>query len=362
MKKIGIIGGGQLGQMLGQAGASLDLEFQFLDPNPQSPASSEGSVLEFAFDDPAGLASLAQFSDCVTYEFENIPVSAIAALGGGVPVYPPAEALERAQDRLAEKNLFSDLGIPVGEYRAIDSSHDLQDAIREIGLPIVLKTRRLGYDGKGQYVIRDAGDCRAALSALGDKDLIAEQWIPFDRELSVIGVRSVSGEIVIYALSENRHDSGILRVSRAPTHAPATEQLAERYLADLLERLDYVGTLALELFDISGKILANEFAPRVHNSGHWTIEGAATSQFENHLRAILDLPLGNTAMRGYAGMLNLIGEMPAADAIPAMKGIYLHDYGKSPRPGRKLGHITVVDDSSAARDERLDELAEKLKN
>ena len=283
MKTIGVIGAGQLGQMLGFAGQSLDLEFVFLDPADNPPATSAGTVLQFPFDSQEGLAMLASMSDLITYEFENVPVAALDNIAVDTPVYPPAQALEHAQDRLAEKRLFTSIGIPIPAFRTIDSVDDLQQAVAEIGLPIVLKTRRLGYDGKGQQMVRESGDCEQAITALGGTDLIAEQWVPFDRELSVIGARNVRGDICIYPLSENEHENGILNVSRAPADGSGLDVVAQRYLTDLLNRLDYVGTLALELFVADGKLLANEFAPRVHNSGHWTIEGSTTSQFENHL-------------------------------------------------------------------------------
>ncbi|MGI9205247.1 MAG: 5-(carboxyamino)imidazole ribonucleotide synthase [Woeseiaceae bacterium] len=359
-KTVGIIGAGQLGQMLGFAGQSLGLEFIFLDPADSPPAAAAGKVLRYPFDSQEGLAKLSSMSDLITYEFENVPVAALDNIAMDTPVYPPAEALLHAQDRLAEKQLFTSIGIPVPEFLTIDSVADLEQAAVEIGLPIVLKTRRLGYDGKGQQIVRKRGEFEQAVTGLGNKDLIAEQWVPFDREVSVIGSRSVQGEICIYPLSENQHRNGILNVSRAPADGSALDIVAQGYLTDLLNRLNYVGTLALELFEIEGRLLANEFAPRVHNSGHWTIEGAETSQFENHLRAILDMPLGESTMRGCAGMINLIGTMPGV--LPQTEGstCYLHDYGKSPRPGRKLGHITVLADSVSERDDALSKIAEKL--
>jgi len=360
MKTIGVIGAGQLGQMLGFAGQSLGLEFVFLDPADSPPAAAAGTVLRFPFDSREGLAKLAAMSDLITYEFENVPVAALDNITADTPVYPPAEALLHAQDRLAEKQLFTSIDIPVPGFRTIDSVEDLEQAAAGIGLPIVLKTRRLGYDGKGQQIVRKGDDFQQAVANLGGTDLIAEEWVPFDREVSIIGSRSVRGDICIYPLSENEHKNGILNVSRAPADGTGLETVAQRYLTDPLERLDYVGTLALELFVIDGRLLANEFAPRVHNSGHWTIEGAATSQFENHLRAILDMPLGEPDMRGKAGMLNLIGSMPGV--LPEVEGCtsHLHDYGKSPRPGRKLGHITVIADSVAERDAALSKIAENL--
>jgi len=350
MTTVGIIGAGQLGLMLGQAGHKLGLEFVFLDPGTDPPASSVGPVLQYAFDDEIGLARLAEASDIITYEFENVPVDALARIDASIPVFPPALALEKAQDRLAEKTLFQSLDIPVPAFRAVDSADDLRAAASDIGLPVVLKTRRFGYDGKGQFIVRAEADIDRAVEELGGRDLIAEQWVPFDREVSAIGARSRSGEITRYPLTENVHNNGILSQSRAPADDEGLREAACQYLDRLLERLDYVGVLALELFVVDGGLLANEFAPRVHNSGHWTIEGSTTSQFENHLRAILDMPLGDTSMTGHAGMLNLIGRMPADLKPLGSAPWHLHDYGKEERPGRKLAHTTVVTASVAERD------------
>lgn len=362
MTTIGVIGAGQLGQMLGFAGRALGLELIFLDPSDKPPAAEAGEVLKYPFDDADGLGQLADRCDIITYEFENVPVAAASELSQSVPVYPPPLALECAQDRIVEKNLFVELDIPVPGFRAVDSADDLQKATDALGLPVVLKTRRMGYDGKGQSVIRAESEIEEAVAALGGQDLIAEAWVPFDREVSAIGARSVGGEVVTWPLTENVHSNGILSESRAP--AVAENKLtaaATDYLERILERLDYVGVLALELFVCGDQLLANEYAPRVHNSGHWTIEGAECSQFENHVRAILDMPLGSTAMRGYAGMLNLIGEIPSdrrqLDTPPA----HLHDYGKDPRPGRKLGHVTVVAGDEADRETTMEMLAKSLK-
>jgi 5-(carboxyamino)imidazole ribonucleotide synthase len=264
------------------------------------------------------------------------------------------DALRHAQDRLDEKKLFEQLGIPLPGYRAVATRDDMTAAADVLGLPMVIKTRRLGYDGKGQFVVRAASDVDAAWGQLGAQPLIAEQWVPFDYEVSSIGVRNVDGEIRIYALSHNVHEDGILRVSRSPVDAPLLAEKAAEYVRRLLLHLDYVGVLALELFVKDGQLLANEFAPRVHNSGHWTIEGAATSQFENHLRAVMNLPLGSTANRGHAGMINLIGDIP--DRARALGESHLHDYGKTPRPGRKLGHITVLSESAAGRDALVEQI------
>jgi len=354
--RVGIIGAGQLGQMLGFAGRSLGITCRFLDPADAPPAADAGEVIRRPFDDAEALAELAASCDVITYEFENVPVEALLRIADRVPVFPPPEALRSAQDRLDEKRLFDELQIPLPRYRAVDTLDDLRAAVDSIGLPLVLKTRRFGYDGKGQYVLKTGKDIDDAWRKLGGAALIAEEWLDFDYEVSAIGVRSPGGESAIYPLTRNEHAAGILRRSRAPVDAPDLAEKAESYINALLTRLDYVGVLALELFVVGDRLLANEFAPRVHNSGHWTIEGAETSQFENHLRAVTNQPLGPTACRGHAGMLNLIGSIPEAARQLAIPGCQLHDYGKSPREGRKLGHITVVADSAAARDRQLQQL------
>jgi len=359
-KRVGIVGGGQLGQMMGIAASALDVDCVFVDPGDTPPASSAGKVLRCEFDDMEGLTTLAEQTDVITYEFENVPVSALRELqrvSRTKPVvYPPLSALEQAQDRLREKTLFESLHIPVAPYAAVDSAQDAVSACERIGAPLVLKTRRMGYDGKGQRVVRDKGDAAALAEQLGGCGLIAEQWVPFDREVSVIGTRATDGDIVLYPLVENVHRDGILHTSIAPASGSTQETKAQEYLVALLEHLDYVGTLTLELFVAGSEILANEMAPRVHNSGHWTIEGAVTSQFDNHIRAVLGHSLGSADARGYAGMLNLIGQMPAKSTIEAISNAAWHDYGKSARPGRKLGHVTVVADTAVDRDRRLRDL------
>ena len=350
--RIGIIGAGQLGQMLGLAARELDIECLFVDPSTSPPAAVCGKVLQRPFDDPDALSELAESCDVITYEFENVPVDALRQIENRISVYPPVDALRQAQDRLDEKRLFERLAIPLPGYRAVDTLDDLVTASEALGLPLVLKTRRLGYDGKGQFVVRTRSDIDAAWRTLGGQSLIAEQWVPFDYEVSSIGARNVDGDVCFYALTRNVHEDGILRRSLSPLDAPRLEQQATDYVRRMLEHLDYVGVLALELFVHDDALLANEFAPRVHNSGHWTIEGAVTSQFENHLRAVANRPLGSTASLGHAGMLNLIGEIP--DSARALEDAHLHDYGKTPRPGRKLGHVTVVLDTADGRDARVD--------
>ena len=352
--RIGIIGAGQLGQMLGFAARDLDADCCFLDPSIDPPAAVCGEVIQRPFDDADALARMADSCDVITYEFENVPVAALQQIVDRVPVYPPPDALRLAQDRLDEKRLFETLDIPLPSYHAIDSRDDMEAAAARLGLPMVVKTRRLGYDGKGQFVVRNSDDVAAAWDALGGQALIAEQWVPFDFEVSTIGVRDATGNVRVYPLTRNVHEEGILRTSCSPVDDETLSRKASDYAHRMLEHLDYVGVLALELFVRGENLLANEFAPRVHNSGHWTIEGAATSQFENHLRAVAGLPLGETSNRGHAGMINLIGDIP--DAARKLQHGELHDYGKEPRPGRKLGHITVVADTAARRDELVEKI------
>ena len=346
--RIGIIGAGQLGQMLGFAARELGIECRYVDPSDNPPAASCGKVIQSPFDDPVALIALAETSDVVSYEFENVPVDALQHLDGLAPVYPPARALQLSQDRLSEKALFEKLEIPIPGYQRIDSRADMDTAVSRLGLPLIVKTRRFGYDGKGQCVVDAATNLDAAWESLGRQPLIAEQWVDFDREVSCIGVRSVSGEVAIYPLADNIHADGILRTSRSPVDSPKLAAIASAYVERLLEYLDYVGVLALELFVCGDELLANEFAPRVHNSGHWSIEGSETSQFENHIRAIVGLPLGATTSKGHAAMVNLIGEI--GESTRSLDVGVLHDYGKTPRPGRKLGHITVVAETAEQRD------------
>ncbi len=348
---IGILGGGQLGYMLALAGYPLGLHFRFLDPSPEAPVGRIAQRVTADYTDQAALEKFASGLELVTYEFENVPVEAARFLAERVPVYPPPAALEAAQDRLAEKALFRKLGIATTEFAPVSNAKELDAAIKTIGLPAVLKTCRMGYDGKGQWILRTAEDVAKAKSELPAAQLILEKFVSFTRELSVLAVRSRTGEISIYPLVENHHRSGILRLSLAPAPRlePDIQRVAERAAHRILESLKYAGVLAIEFFEHQGELLANEMAPRVHNSGHWTIEGAVTSQFENHLRAVLGLPLGSTGPAGHCAMLNLIGDLPDSAEVLAVPDAHLHLYGKSPRPGRKLGHITL----RAASPERL---------
>lgn len=337
---IGIVGGGQLARMMALAGIPLGMRFIFLDPAEDACAAPLGEHLCGDYDDEALLGELADKADVVTYEFENVPPSAIAFLSTRIEVHPSEQALAIARDRLNEKNLFRELGIPTVPFTTVDSFDELHQAADTIGLPAILKTRTLGYDGKGQFVLRDRNNLAAAWQALGGVPLILEGFANFQREISIISVRSRDGDIRHYPLSENHHRNGILHSSHSLPDDPK-QSIAESYAKRILERLDYVGVMALELFDTGESLIANEMAPRVHNSGHWTIEGAATSQFENHLRAIAGLPLGSTEANGYAKMINFIGEIPAEPNILSIHGAHLHHYNKKSKPGRKVGHATL---------------------
>ncbi len=350
--KYGVLGGGQLGRMLGAAGLPLALEPVFWEPEASACAGLIGEHICAAYEDPAALAALVRDVDVCTYEFENVPSPVLKALAAQVPVYPPLRALEVSQDRLLEKQQFAALSIETAPYRAVDSEQDLRAAVAALGLPAILKTRRFGYDGKGQFVLRSEQDIAAAWQALGDKPLILEGFVAFQREVSIIAARGRDGATVFYPLSENVHRHGILFTSRALMN-DALQKSAEAMACQLLNELDYVGVLCLELFDVNGRLVVNEFAPRVHNSGHWTIEGAETSQFENHLRAVMGLPLGSTACVGFPAMINIIGKLPSLAALLAHTQVYAHFYGKSEKPARKIGHVTVRAHSVEQREEKV---------
>jgi 5-(carboxyamino)imidazole ribonucleotide synthase len=357
---IGILGGGQLGYMLALAGYPLGLHFRFLDPSPEAPVGRIANRVTADFRDEQALEKFSHGLQVVTYEFENVPVTAAKFLAERVPVYPPAVALEEAQERLREKRLFRKLDIPTTEFAEIAKREDLDAAVKQVGLPAMLKTCRMGYDGKGQWLLRTAEDVEKARAELLDVPLILEKFVPFTRELSILGVRGRGGEIAFYPLIENHHRGGILRLSLAPAPNLVTSlQLeAEQAARKVLEELGYVGVLCIEFFEVGGRLLANEMAPRVHNSGHWTIEGAVTSQFENHLRAILGMPLGSTAAVGVSAMINLIGEIPESAEVLSISNAHLHLYGKELRAGRKLGHVTVRGDQFEKLQQRLSALPE----
>jgi 5-(carboxyamino)imidazole ribonucleotide synthase len=353
--RVAVLGGGQLGQMLGLAGIPLGCSFGFLDPSPLAPAGGIGDLVVGGLDDLAAARKAASGATVVTYEWEGVPAGIARALQTDTPVLPPPRALEVSQDRLVEKDTFQALGIATAPYRAVDDRASLRAAVGALGVPAVLKTRRGGYDGKGQFVLRTAADLDAAWRALGGVPLILEGFVAFQRELSIVAVRGADGAVAYWPAVENHHVDGILHLSRAP--APdldaATQARAQACIGPLLESLEYVGVGCVELFSVDGALLANEMAPRVHNSGHWTIEGAETSQFENHLRAVLGWPLGSTAPLGHSAMINCVATMPDRDSILAVPGAHLHDYGKEARPGRKLGHVTVIAPDEATLEERL---------
>ncbi|HEY3095728.1 MAG TPA: 5-(carboxyamino)imidazole ribonucleotide synthase [Acidimicrobiia bacterium] len=356
---VAVLGGGQLGRMLALAGIPLGLRFRFLDPSPDATAGALGPLVVGALGDEDALAHVTEGATVVTYEWEGVPAAAARLVGAtGPPVLPPPVALDVAQDRLREKELCRRLGIGTPEFAPVDDRTDLDRAVKELGLPSVLKTRRGGYDGKGQVVLRDTSDVDRAWAELGGAPLIAEAHVPFDRELSVLAARGHDGASAYWPLVENHHAGGILRrsVAPAPGVSQPLQEAGERLAGKLLEALQYVGVLAVELFDVGGQLLVNELAPRVHNSGHWTIEGAVTSQFENHLRAIMGWPLGSTAAVGVSAMVNCVGALPDPRAVLAVPGAHFHDYAKAPRPGRKVGHITVTAGDVGELDARTTQL------
>jgi 5-(carboxyamino)imidazole ribonucleotide synthase len=365
MTTVGILGGGQLARMLALSGAPLGLRFLVMDNVADACAGQFAPMVVGDYRDEAALTEFASKVDVATFDFENVPAESAHWLSDRVTVFPNPRALSIAQDRLAEKTLFVELGIPVPPFAPIDTREQLGAALEQIGTPCILKTRRLGYDGKGQFRIRTPADADAAWEALGAQaskvGLILEGFVHFQRELSVVAVRSRDGEFRAWPLTENWHVDGVLSASLAPASVDdAMAQTAFEHARKLAEALDYVGVFALELFCKDGELLANELAPRVHNSGHWTIEGSETSQFQNHLRAVLGLPLGDTRMVGLACMLNWIGEMP--DALPVLRepGGHWHDYGKESRAGRKVGHATLRADCGEALAQTLQRVGDAL--
>lgn len=359
---VGILGGGQLGRMIALAGYPLGIDVRLFETSTDACGGQVTELVAGSYEDHDALDNFASGLDVVTYEFENVPVESARYLSNHVPVFPPPNSLEVAQDRLVEKTFFREHGIPTTDFIGVSSRQDLTLAADCLGFPFVLKTRRMGYDGKGQIVIASSQAIDSAWSDLGGVPLIAEAFVSFERELSIVAVRSASGSVRFYPLVQNRHHSGILRVTRAPAEnvASSLQHKAQEYAERALGALDYVGVLAIELFKVDDGLLANEMAPRVHNSGHWTIEGAETSQFENHLRAVAGLPLGSTDPRGHSIMVNIIGELPDPSTILTVDRAHLHLYGKSSRPGRKLGHVTLRGDDVIELEHRLTDLAPLL--
>lgn len=360
MATLGILGGGQLARMLALAGASLGQRFLVVDSSADACAAQFAPLVQADWRDFNALEDFARCVDVATFDFENVPAATAQWLAERTRVHPNVSSLEIAQDRYSEKTLFRSIGLDTPEFATVDSHADLVAAVELVGLPAVLKTRRLGYDGKGQFVLRESVDVDRAWNELGGSALILEAFIAFEREVSVIAVRSTSGEFRHYPLTRNWHSNGILSASLAPVVDDVLEQRAIAHARALAERLDYVGVFALELFIVGDRLLGNEMAPRVHNSGHWTIEGSACSQFENHVRAVLGMPLGDTSALGHSVMLNWIGELPDANVILSESRAHWHDYGKAPRKNRKVGHATLCGDDPRELAWQLERVGEKL--
>lgn len=356
--RVGILGGGQLARMLALAGHPLGMQFRVFDPATDAPAAAVAEHVCAAYNDIKALEVFYTGLDVLTYEFENIPLEVFTSLPLSLSVAPHVRALEVAQDRLNEKTLFKRLGIDTPKFKAVSNVAEARQVCQEFGFPVVLKTRRMGYDGKGQAVIRDEASLQAAFEQLNSEALILEEFVSFDCEVSILAVRDAEARICFYPLTENVHREGILRTSTVDIDRfnPVLVERARSYIAELLSTLEYVGVLCLELFVAGDRLLANEIAPRVHNSGHWTIEGAACSQFENHLRAIASLPLGATAVRGFPAMENIIGEMPPLGSLLQVPNVHVHCYGKQAKIGRKLGHATLIAASRAERDQTMTQL------
>lgn len=347
--KVGILGGGQLGLMLAQAGKPLGMTFRVLDPSPLACARSEAELITGAYDDPAALERFARGLDVVTFEFENVPEAALEWLAPRVPVRPGITSLRTGADRVFEREAMTRAGLAVPRWRGVESEADLAVLAREFVGPVILKTRRGGYDGKGQARAAGAPDLAGAWASLARRACIADEIVPFEREVSLVGTRSAAGEMVFHPFVQNVHRRGILWRTDAPAQTldEGEAARARHGAAQLMTMLNHIGTMAIEFFVVGGRLLANEIAPRVHNSAHWTIEGARTSQFENHLRAITGLPLTDPGASSEATMLNLVGRLPGP--LPHELAGARHDYGKDPAPGRKLGHVTFVGPHSGAR-------------
>ena len=353
--KVGIVGGGQLGRMLALAGVPLGMRFRFLEPSADCPAAALGEVVTAPYDDPDGLERFASQLSVATFEFENVPAASAEALADRLALAPGPRALAVAQDRISEKRFFQQCGLPVQPFASVSTTQDLDAAVASVGMPAMLKTRRMGYDGKGQRLLREAAAAHRAWAELGKVPCILEALVPFSAEVSVVATRGRRGGKVDWAcwpLTQNEHHAGILRRSVAPAPCDPSGELgaaAERHARAVMDALDYVGTMAIEFFVTPDGLVANEMAPRVHNSGHWTIDGSPKSQFENHMRAVASMALGPAGVRGHVAMLNLVGRAPsAAELLASCPDARVHLYGKHARPGRKLGHVTLVAPDAAA--------------
>jgi 5-(carboxyamino)imidazole ribonucleotide synthase len=363
--RIGVLGGGQLGRMMALAGYPLDLAFSFYENTPDCPSAALGKIFADREGSTAGLDAFIDSADVFTYEFENIPASLVERIAAKKPVYPSAKSLAVSQNRINEKKLFAQLDIPSARFAEINSAADLRHAAEQSGLPLVIKTVTMGYDGKGQFLLKTAAQVDDAWNQLGTQaPLIAEEFVRFNRELSIIAVRARDGSVACYPLTENTHYHGILSHSIAPAASvePATQLTAERYISAMLNALDHVGVFTVELFETNTGLLVNETAPRVHNSGHWSIEGAHCSQFENHVRAVAGLPLGSTICEKPTAMINIVGQHPSTLAVLQQTDAHLHLYGKSEREGRKLGHITLTAANHEELSARMHGIAAVLPN
>jgi 5-(carboxyamino)imidazole ribonucleotide synthase len=364
-RTLGILGGGQLARMMVLAGTPLGVRFRVVDPAADACAGQIAPLLAAGWDAFDQLEPFARDIDAATFDFENVPAATADWLTAHTRVAPNALSLATAQDRVLEKTLFRECGLPTAEFADVATRADLDAALARIGAPAILKTRRQGYDGKGQFRLKSPADADTAWQALGaqaeTRGLILEGFVDFDFEASVVAVRASDGEFRAWPVTRNWHVDGILSASLAPAvRGEAIQKAAFAHARAIAEKLDYVGVFALELFVKDGELLGNEMAPRVHNSGHWTIEGAVTSQFENHVRAVLGMPLGDTSARFPSCMLNWIGELPDRDGVLAIPGTHWHDYGKSPRPGRKVGHTTVCAPDAATLASRLEQVGRAL--
>ncbi len=359
--RIGILGAGQLGRMLAQAGERLGHSFVFYDLTPGEATQGIGTTITGGFAEHEKLAVFAGQCDVITYEFENIPGDTARFLATLAPVSPPPRALEISQDRLREKNFFTELGFETPAFAPASTKEELYDACDRVGYPCVIKTRQLGYDGKGQARASAKENVERIWSELGSTPLIVEAFVPFSRELSIIGARDSGGSIVVYPLAHNIHVSGILHRTEmpAPSVPPETTARAHAIITKILNALEYVGVLTIELFDLDGRLLINELAPRVHNSGHVSLDSITTSQFENHIRAVSGMPLGSTAPLSKGVMYNIVGTFPSFDQVRKLPRTAVHLYGKSERAGRKIGHITLLDPTPEAEAVVTQALAER---
>lgn len=339
--KIGILGGGQLARMLAVSAKSMGIDIICIDPKINCSAEKFAKVIHCDFNDLDEIDRNFQGVDCVTYETENLPIDSVRELAKKYTLLPNIDILKVSQDRLYEKEFFGQLNIPTANYAKLDSWDNLKEFIDNMHYPAVIKTRRYGYDGKGQMLIRNLEQAKQAWEDMSKSPLIVEQFVPYEIELSLVSVRNQAGDVSFYPLTLNHHKNGILQTSEAPYMDDKLTTLAQEYSLKILETFNYVGVMTVEFFSVNGGLIVNEIAPRVHNSGHWTIEGADTSQFENHLRAIASLPLGSTAPKGFSAMINLIGKKPNVDLFSDIPGLYYHWYDKSILPNRKLGHITI---------------------